>query len=425
VLFAALAVAACGRPDGPNLLLVTLDTVRVDHVGAYGGPADATPHLDALARGGLVHDAAYTTMPTTGPAHLSLFTGRLPSEHGGVRNGMPLAATERPRSLPVLLRQRGWSTGAFVTTALLDPRATGLAGFAAFDAPLPTTPLRPGDEAVEAALAWLDRAAEPVFLWVHLYDPHAPYGAPDEKRAQLPLDPDAFGFVDPARYADALARERMARDYRAGVRAADDALGRLLAGARARLAREALVVVASDHGEALDELLATRGYAYDHGEFLDPDQTRIVLVLAGPGVEPGRSPAAASIRDLYTTLLQAAGLHDPTAAAEGRRDLRRASNAARSVVVERRPLAEPGRDEVPPERFELVGGHAVAVTDGRALAIVGEDGRATVERGAEAAALAASARAVVATRAAAGDGRAAPPLDPALAEALRSLGYAR
>ena len=82
---AALILTACNEaPRAPSVLLVTLDTLRRDHVGAYGSDAGLTPNLDALAAEGLVHDAAYTTMPTTGPAHLSLFTGLHPSEHGGL-----------------------------------------------------------------------------------------------------------------------------------------------------------------------------------------------------------------------------------------------------------------------------------------------------------------------------------------------------
>ena len=129
----------------------------------------------------------------------------------------------------------------------------------------------------------------------------------------------------------------------------------------------------ADHGEALDEHLDARGYAYDHGEFLDPEVVRIPLLLAGPGIAPGRSTQTVSIRDVYTAILEAAGIGDPTAAQEGRRDLQRPSDATRAVGIERRAIGESDRNAVSFFRF-----HAGAAAEGRRLVVVGEDGGATL-----------------------------------------------
>lgn len=415
---AALVAGACGGEPRPSLLLVTLDTLRTDHVGAYGASPSPTPRLDALAAEGLVHEAAFTTMPTTGPAHVSLFTGLLPHAHGSDRNGVPMDPALAERELPARLREAGYATACFVTASVLAPRLTGFTGCEVYDGVRGA--LRPGRDAVAAALRWLDaERRRPVFLWVHLYDPHAPYGTPDDKRRGLPLAPGAYGWVDRARYADPAARRRMAERYAAGVREVDAALGALVAGVRERLPSDPLVAIVADHGEALDEYLDARGWAWDHGEFLDPAELRVPLVLWGPGVTPGRSPGPASIRDLYTTLLAAAGLPDPRAGAEGRRDLRVPDAAPRPVLAERRSFA--GALEAPDAAARAaVRAHAVAASDGRRWLWLGEDGSAIGEATPE---LEAAAREVLA-RSAAGRGREAPPIDPATREALRALGYA-
>jgi arylsulfatase A-like enzyme len=419
-LCCAVALLGCGRSgETPSVLLVTLDTLRVDHVGAYGGPADAMPALDALAREGLVHERAYTTMPTTAPAHVSLFTGLLPHQHGVRSNGAAAPPGVRERDLSAHLRGAGYATAAFVTTSLLDRRLTGLDGFEIYDGP--TRPLRPGAEAVEAALRWLDvESRRPVFLWVHLYDPHAPYGTADDKRRALPLSPADYGWLDATRFADAALRRERREAYLRGVRDADAALDALVAGVRARLEVAPLIVVTADHGEALDEHIDARGYGFDHGEFLDADQIRIPLVLAGPGVVAGRSPGVVSIRDLHATLLAVAGLSagDPDA-----RDLRATADASRVAICERRPGG--ARDEAPsPAAADLIRSHAVAASDGVTLLIAGENGAVSVQTGPADSALAEAARAVLAEGQHSGE-VVAPPIDAATREALRSLGYAQ
>ena len=132
---AASACSTAPEEGPPSILLVTLDTLRADHVGAYAPGGGQTPGLDALAAEGLVHENAYTTMPITGPAHLSLFTGLPPSAHGSRANGQPLALSVLPRNLVGHLADAGYATAAFGTTSLLSYRVTGLDRFDVYDTP--------------------------------------------------------------------------------------------------------------------------------------------------------------------------------------------------------------------------------------------------------------------------------------------------
>jgi choline-sulfatase len=208
----------------------------------------------------------------------------------------------------------------------------------------------------------------------------------------------------------------MAAAYAKGVREADAALGALVAGVREQLEAPPLVVVVADHGESLDERLADQGYAYDHGEFLDREQVRVPMLLAGPGVTSGRSPGAVSIRDLYATLLAAAGVADDAP----ERDLRVPSDARRIVTVERHELAGGPGDE---RSAAAVRAQAAAASDGSVLVRVGEDGTPASEASGAPSELVDAARAA-ASAAARRAGRPGPVVDAATKEALRALGYA-
>jgi membrane-anchored protein YejM (alkaline phosphatase superfamily) len=375
LLVFCLALPACDSSNRQeHIVLITLDTLRRDHIGAYGSQRQLTTNIDRISDRGLIYDSAFTTMPTTAPAHASLLTGLEPFQHGIRRNGSPLPAIWKDRELATLLRQAGYTTGAFVTSAVLSEGYSGFGGFDRYDQPRTARGQRSGLEAVDAALRWLDedRGERPVFLWVHLYDPHSPYGDAEQKEREHRVDPKTYGFVGGTRFDDA-GQERMARLYSEGVREADQALGVLLSGAAERLG-EFVTVIVSDHGETLGEHLETRGYGYDHGEFLDPAEIEIALILAGPGIVPGRTLATASIRDLYTTILEISGVGDLEARENGRRDLRHPSDAPRMVAIERRPISPgEGRRATKAARRALIQ-HAMAMTDGKRTTLVGSDG---------------------------------------------------
>lgn len=322
-IIAAMLSVFCARahsdrpdrmPRARNVLVVTVDTLRADRVGAYGSRAGATPHIDALARRGIVFERAFTTAPLTLPAHVSLFSGLLPM-HSGVRvNG-----TDRvPAEIPLLaeqLRASGFATGAAVGSFVLRSE-TGIArGFAAYDESFAANAgrsdqwegERPGSEVVDRALAWLDGAgSERFFLWVHLFDPHAPY-------------------APPAPHAERFAR----RPYEGEVAYADACLGRLLEGMRERGRLEkTLIVVAGDHGESLGE----HGEA-THGVFLYDATLRVPLIVVPPDATAARRVSApVSLVDVAPTIREATGL--PPSASDGVSLLRSRPSPDRLVLAE-------------------------------------------------------------------------------------------
>ncbi len=294
-----------------DLVVVTLDTVRADHLGAYGYARESSPHFDRLAASGALFETVYAPMGATCPSHATLFTGRAPARHGVVRNGFALAEAEQ--TLAEILRAHGYRTAAFVSSYPLKAKFGLAQGFDTYDDDFTggraSVPLqqwegeavegifdRRGESTVDRALAWLaaHRTQQPLFLWVHLFDPHAPYDPPDPAARRL---------------ADGLAgeRERMRALYDGEIRYTDAQLGRLLAVFDAER-RDALVVVASDHGEGL----------WDHGwqkhnRFLYDEEVRVALALRWPGDVPAgvRVEQPAHLGDLVPTLLGMLGIPAP------------------------------------------------------------------------------------------------------------------
>jgi arylsulfatase A-like enzyme/Tfp pilus assembly protein PilF len=296
VLLPALLVAAAVQQ--PSLVLVTLDTVRADRLRCYGRATIETPACDRLAREGVLLEDATVQAPQTRPSHASLLTGRLPYEHG-IRDNYSPPLEARVPTLATILKARGYRTAAFVGSYVLASLSGLDRGFEVYDdrfgesgqGSLYVRSERPGAEVVDAALAWLGRTAPaPLFAWLHLYDPHAPYAPPP------PYD---------SRYA----RE----PYDGEVAYADAQVGRLLEFLDAKgLRRDTLVVVTSDHGEGLGE----------HGEdehlmFAYDSTLRVPLLLSWPGVLPAGARVAGQFRsiDLLPTTLELLGL--PPVASRG------------------------------------------------------------------------------------------------------------
>ena len=299
VTLLAVVAAACGggapSTSGPvptagsstarHVVLVTIDTLRADRVGAYGYAAAKTPAIDALAAAGLRVGQAFATAPVTLTSHASLLTGLYPPAHGARHNGVALAPGVP--TLATILKAQGFATGAFVGAFPLERRFGLAAGFDVYGDRLPRlengkpADERPGEDVVDEALAWRKgTGAARTFLWVHLFEPHAPYGNPTDGR------PIA------ARYDDDIAE-------------ADRQVGRLVAGLGSD--RDVtLVVVAADHGEAFGE----------HGEighslFVYDTTLRVPLVLQGPGVAPGTMPGPVSLVDVAPTVLGLLGVAAP------------------------------------------------------------------------------------------------------------------
>jgi arylsulfatase A-like enzyme/Tfp pilus assembly protein PilF len=298
-----LARGGLGRgilaPKASNLLLVSIDTLRADHLGCYGYAAAQTPRLDALARSGLRFARATTVMPLTLPAHASLLTGTFPAWHG-VRDNGGFYVGDDQVTLAELLRDKGYRTGGFVSSFVLDSRWGIAQGFETYfddfdlekygDKGGMDVIQRPGSETVDQAVSWLGADRErPFFAWVHLYDPHTPYEAPEPYRSRFPAT--------------------QAGAYDAEIAAADAQLGRLLdtLELQGRL-DETLVVVTGDHGEMLGE----HGEA-THGFFVYDAATRIPVIVSGPGVPVQEVGDQVRIVDLMPTSLDLLGLAPPPA----------------------------------------------------------------------------------------------------------------
>ena len=314
LLLALVASPACRRgaapaappAERPNVLLVTIDTLRADRVGCYGHASASTPVLDALAARGVRFETAIAHVPLTGPSHASILTGLGPLGHGFRENaGFVLPA--QAKSGAEDFRQAGYRTAAFVSAFPLDRRFGFDRGFETYDDHLPKgndprrTPYveRFADATTEAALRWLAPTAGPAaaapsapfFLWVHYYDPHAPYEPPGDFAARFRAAP-----------------------YDGEVAFVDQQLGRLLRALEERgvLART-LVVAMSDHGEGLGE----HGEG-THGLFVYDSTLKVPFIVAGPGIGGGRvARTVARGIDVLPSLLDYAGLK-PRPEIEGR-----------------------------------------------------------------------------------------------------------
>ena len=297
----AAAMLACrshppgARFAGAPVVLISIDTLRSDHLPAYGYRAVETPHLDRFRRDALLFRRAYSPCPMTLPSHVTMLTGLNPPEHG-VRNniGFSFRSADHP-SLPTLLKKRGYATGAAVSSYVLR-RETGLA--AAFDAYEDSIDPRPGAAFAEfqrAGGATVARAREwlagkqdaPFFYFLHLYEPHVPYEPPEPFR-RVPLA------------------------YDGEIAAADQVVGDFLEYLKgAGVYDRALIVVTSDHGEGL----------MDHGEeqhsiLLYREAIQVPLFVKLPGSERGGETvdAPAQLADLLPTVTDLLGLETPPAA---------------------------------------------------------------------------------------------------------------
>lgn len=288
ILLLALTAIGCSKENAvsgkisaprPSILLVTLDTTRADAIGPEA-PGAETPAFNALAARSLRFRYAYATTPQTLPSHASMLTGLYPGGHGVHENARYLSpnhplATER-------LRERGYRTAAFVSAYPLA-RPFGLArGFEIYDDELTGGRAeRSAAETTDRAIAWLAAApAEPLFLWVHFFEPHYPYEPPEPFRARHEANP-----------------------YAGEVAAMDAQLGRIVAAFETHAPGPVAILVAGDHGESLGE----HGEA-QHGKLLYQGAMRVPLLISGPGVPPAVSDDPVSIRRIFHTILDWGGI---------------------------------------------------------------------------------------------------------------------
>lgn len=289
-----LTTLAAAPPRRPDVLLITIDTLRADSVGFAGNRGVQTPVLDRLAAAGRVFTDAHAHNVVTLPSHVNILTGLYPYEHG-IRDNTGFRLSGDIPTLATVLREAGYATGAFVGAYPLDSEFGLDHGFQVYDDRTTRGSSedefgmaeRRGDEVVAAALEWWKaKQGGPRFLWVHLYDPHAPYAPPEPFASRYKQTP-----------------------YLGEVAATDSflapLLGPLLDGPDGKTA-SALVIVTSDHGEGLGD----HGEA-THGLFAYESTLKVPLVIWGPGVKPGHDGRPARHVDIFPTVMQAAGVKAP------------------------------------------------------------------------------------------------------------------
>lgn len=305
-----VAVAVCvALPGGcrnnqksaakPNVLIITVDTLRADRLGVYGDKDGLTPNIDALAKDGVIFAQAISQVPLTLPSHAAIFTGTYPF-HNGVEDFTAQPLSGKFRTLAESFKANGYATGAVVSSFVLD-RSWGLArGFDDYDDAFSGQQFvqkdlglveRRGDASVDRAIRWLGaNVGKSFFFWLHLYDPHSPYDPPEPFATKFKKAP-----------------------YDGEVAYSDSQLGRLFAWLKQPphdVYDNTVVVFLSDHGESLGE----HGEK-EHGFFIYNSTVHVPLIVKpalSEKIAPDRTIAAAveSIQ-VGPTVLQLAGLHDP------------------------------------------------------------------------------------------------------------------
>lgn len=286
----------CSEKPRPDLILITIDTLRADHLGCYGYSRDTSPTLDSLAAEGVRVERVYAQSSTTGPSHASLMTGVHPQTAGVTSNNHQFSARQ---SLMDALRGSGYETAAFVSSYVVGRASKFNEEFDHFDDELTgleavrSMPERPASDTIRAVETWVNQrnSSRPLFLWIHLIDPHGPYDPPtgaerfvgdsiySSETRRLEISASDFEPETIPRY-QTLADRTMAADYiaryDAEIRYADDALGRLFALLRktGRFDRS-IIVVTSDHGETL---LEHRHY-FSHSIVAYEEDVRVPLIM--------------------------------------------------------------------------------------------------------------------------------------------------
>ncbi len=288
------------RSDAPNLLLITMDTLRADALGVYGQPLPASPEIDRLANSGVLFEHVMTSHSETLPSHATIFTGKWPFAHG-IRSNAGYLLSEHHVTLAEVFRRRGYRTGAEIAAPVLRQETRITQGFEHYrDINRPgverklvrykTGKVREREHKIRTAKNITDRAidflrqsaGDSFFLWLHYFDPHSPYAAPALFNVRIPESP-----------------------YHAEVASADHEIGRLVREVdRLGLRGRTLIVVTSDHGEGLEE--------HDepsHSFYVYDTTMRVPLIFAGLGLPASvRIPSLVRTVDIAPTVLELMGM---------------------------------------------------------------------------------------------------------------------
>lgn len=307
LLIVSVVLGGCGRKPKPDIVIITIDTLRADHLGCYGYASARTPTIDALAAKGRLYSNAFTPVPRTTPALASMLTGLEPHHHGSREVGMPVKSGEL---LSEVLTAEGYQAACVTASGVAGPDENLARGYMSFNVLNKALAETVTDEALSA---WKGmREDQPRFLWVHYWDPHTPYDPPapwaeqadDVLCRQLHQDyysgKVALGLI----FSDYQGVASEARDscvelYDAEIAYTDHEVGRLIEG----LPEAAVLVVASDHGESFGE----DGLYYEHGPSIHHAGIHVPLVIKAPGFS-GKEDRPASLVDIMPTLLELADI---------------------------------------------------------------------------------------------------------------------
>jgi arylsulfatase A-like enzyme len=317
--------ASAASGNGHDVLLVTIDTLRADHLGAYGYKRPTSPRIDALGRAGTVFERAYTAWPKTRGSMAIMLTGRNASRNGYSKTH-PVLLDFNP-TLASVLKESGYATAAIVDNPNVAAQNGYAKGFDSYRETWEEKSLATEADRMRAitdgGIAFLRGAASdrPFFLWLHYVNPHAPYTPPPpfdtrfldaaaSAGARLRLVPDFHGGI-PRRWA-VRGQDRLGyyvAQYDGEIAAVDQEVGRLVEALQASAAgKKTVVVLTSDHGESLGE----HDYYFDHGEDLFEPSLAVPLVAVVPGGKPGvRSRVFASTLDIVPTILDAVKVSYP------------------------------------------------------------------------------------------------------------------
>jgi choline-sulfatase len=291
--------------EKPNVILITLDTTRSDHLGCYGYAGAKTPNLDSLARRGVLFEQAATTSPLTLPAHCSMLTGMYPTYHGVRINGNA-ALNEEQTTVAEVLSAQGYKCGAFIGAFVLDGRWGLRQGFEHYDDQFDLKKYkhidlgavqRPGNEVMDAALDWLEgQKNAPFFAWIHLYDPHTPYGPPEP-------------------YLSEFRPQGLVGLYDGEIAFMDEQIGRCLGWLEENgLDKKTVLILVGDHGEGL----GSHGEG-THGYFIYDYAVHVPFIVVTPfeKLQGIRVPSQVRTIDIFPTLLELAAFA-PAAETQGR-----------------------------------------------------------------------------------------------------------
>ena len=302
---------------GRSIILISIDTLRADHLGSYGYFRDTSPNLDILAEESVFFDLCLTPIATTLPAHTSLFTGVYPIEHGLLinfkRTLKPFVPVPALRSFAQFAQERGYETAAFVSAAPVTS-ATGIAaGFDLFDEP--DDQERRAEQTNEPLLAWIDAERKgPFLLWVHYFDPHYPYSPPAPFDTRYVNDEALETYLAERKIKQSVVRpigepvntREVNNAYDGEILYVDQAVGRLIARLKQRgLWEDSAVILFSDHGESLGDH-DMGGHGYIHRE-----QLHVPLMMKIPGQEPRRVSFPMSLVDVLPTAIGLLGEQEP------------------------------------------------------------------------------------------------------------------